>query len=196
MHGAEQHPIRLAAGRLLRPLLRAITALLGAPRVIRDREGLTEYLSRWYVLGKPIGGLGDLDEHGNPKRGTRWAPGIGIYVHRFHRSDQDLALHNHPWKWALAIVLAGGYSEERRETVALRGAMGELRRHLVRRRKVLPLSLNWITHETFHRVDLFEQDAWSVFIAGPRVSSWSFWDRDTGVTTPWREYLERERTST
>lgn len=201
MHGAELHPIRLALGRLIRPVVRALTGILGAPRVIKDRSGVSEYLSRWYILGKPIQGQEAFDEDGNPRPEVQM-PRLGLYVHRFHRSDQDLALHNHPWKWALAIVLAGGYSEERRVTEWQPGpwedrpASGggcEFKTQYVVRRAVLPLSLNWITHDTFHRVDLYEQDAWSVFIAGPRVSNWSFWDRHTNETTPWREYLARER---
>ena len=78
-------------------------------------------------------------------------------------------------------MIAGGYREERRL-----GAR-------VISRLVSPLSLNWISGDDFHRVDLLEEDAWSIFIAGPKASSWGFWDRDTGEYTPWREFLARKK---
>lgn len=46
---------------------------------------------------------------------TRWilfrVPWFGIYVHKFHRSDAEFALHDHPWSF-LTLILWGGYVEE------------------------------------------------------------------------------------
>lgn len=39
-----------------------------------------------------------------------WA--FNIYYHIVHRSDDDTALHDHPW-WSFSIVLEGGYYEHR-----------------------------------------------------------------------------------
>lgn len=153
------------------------------PRVITDRTGMDPYLSRYYVFGKPTmpDGSSPFDRFGNPKKGATWNDGIGLYVHKFHRSDADGELHNHPFKWSLAFVIAGGYIEERRKGST------------VITRIVRPLSFNWISLRDFHRVDLIEKDAWTLFLVGPKAASWGFWNRDTLRYTPWREFLESQR---
>lgn len=157
-------------------------------RVIWDREGLTPYLARFYITQPPTmpDGSEPFGPSGNPRPGIQWRTsraGVSVFVHYFYRSDDDHALHNHPWKWALSLVLAGGYSEERR--------VG----NSVVRRLVKPGSFNLITSDTFHRVDLLDADrgCWSVFIAGPKFKGWGFWDRDTGEFIPWREFIARLR---
>lgn len=175
--------VRIFAGQLLRPMAKLATRLLSPPRVITGRDAKDEYLSRWYVKGKAP----EVNDTGNPVDNLeqeRESESYQIYLHRFHRSDNDGALHNHPWAWAFSIVLSGGYSEERR------GADDK-----VYRKNVFPLSVNIVRHGDYHRVDLFEVDAWSIFVVGPRVSSWSFWDRDTKEETPWREFLARSQAS-
>ena len=144
---------------LLRPLVEAIARRLPPPRVIYDRLGKTPYLSRYYVLGgaRTPDGSAPFDATGHPKKSTVFRDGINIFLHRFHRGDDDTALHNHPWRWAVSLVLVGGYSEERR------------RGNDVDRREVRPLSLNIIRANDFHRVDLLEHDCWSLFVAGPRA---------------------------
>lgn len=39
--------------------------------------------------------------------------GITAYLHRFVARDADEWVHDHPWAWSVAIVLTGGYIEER-----------------------------------------------------------------------------------
>jgi hypothetical protein len=172
---------RILAGQVLRYAARGLARVLSAPRVITGRDATDEYLSRWYIKGqKPT-----VNDQGNPVGEHRPADDLEIYLHKFHRSDNDGALHNHPWQWAFSVVLAGGYSEERRAPD-----------NTVYRKNVFPLSVNGVRHGDFHRVDLFEGDAWSIFVVGPRVTSWSFWDRHTNQETPWREFLgqqEKER---
>ena len=109
-----------------------------------------------------------------------------MFLHKFHRGDDDAELHNHPWTWAFALILSGGYIEERR-----RGAMEGGGPVFIR--EVRPFSLNLIHFDTFHRVELLEKDAWSLFVAGPREGGWSFWNRATGKLTPWREFIDRKR---
>lgn len=119
--------------------------------------------------------------------------GIGVYLHKFHRSDQDRELHNHPWKWAFSIILTGGYREERR--------IGESLGANVWARVFRPGAINVIRGDTFHRVDLLDEAAgcWTFFVAGPKTSSWGFWNRHTGAFTPHREFVggdvAREATS-
>ena len=70
-------------------------------------------------------------------------------------------------------------------------------RHWVYVRTVRPWTLNIIRGEDYHRVDLIENDAWSIFFAGPRHGAdWNFWNRYTSETTPWREFIARKRGQT
>ncbi|OHD22132.1 MAG: hypothetical protein A2Y38_10290 [Spirochaetes bacterium GWB1_59_5] len=116
------------------------------------------YLSRWWVLRTPI---------------------VKVYVHKFHRSDWDEDLHNHPWAWALSLILKAGYCEERR--------LG----NQVISRLVKPGNINLIRHSTFHRVDLLQKDCWSLFIAGPRKQDWGFWNRVINQYIPHNDFIDK-----
>lgn len=155
---------------------------LSRPRVIYDLDGVSPYLSRYYLLGgrpKMPDGSPPFDVFGDPKEGIIWPEGRGLYLHRFHRGDKDRELHNHPWLWSLAFVLSGGYREERRH--------GDV----VVERLMKPGRFNWIGHNDFHRVELLKGEAWTLFLAGPKVSSWGFWDRRDNSIVPWRVFHER-----
>ncbi|MES1164181.1 MAG: hypothetical protein ABUR63_00370 [Verrucomicrobiota bacterium] len=154
-------------------LLERIVSLLPKPRVIYDREGGSPYLSRWYLLGNRFDTTGI-------RIGRSWLP-ISLYLHKFHRSDDDGALHNHPWSWSVAMILSGGYREERR--------VGDQ----VVVRYLLPFSINIIRGADYHRVDLPGSESWSLFLAGPRVSTWHFWDRNTKMRAHWRAFVEWRR---
>jgi len=170
---------------MIRFLINQLVKRMARPRIIRDRSGSSPYLSRYYIIGRPrmADGSDPFDEYGDLRPGVIYNDyGFGVYLHKFHRSDDDLELHNHPWAWALSLVLAGGYFEERR-----------IEGREVTTREVRPGRLNWITHGTYHRVDLREDDAWTLFIVGPKTSSWGFWSRDTGVFTEWRDFLRQKR---
>jgi len=113
------------------------------------------YLTRYYLFG-------DDRKWGN------------IYLHHFHDSDKGPELHSHPWEWSFGMILLGGYKEERR-----------MPDDSIEKREVNPGTINYITNKIFHRVDLLENDAWTLFFAGPRSSEWGFWDRDTKVFRHW-----------
>ncbi len=113
-------------------------------------------------------------------------PGGGhAFLHYFHRGDADKTLHNHPW-CGESLILSGGYREERREVMAVSGGRDV---YCVTERVYLPGDVNVLQPDTFHRVDLLTDGCWTLFLVGARVQSWGFWDRETGVVTPWREAL-------
>jgi hypothetical protein len=137
-------------------------------RVIMDRDNVTKYMTRWYLTGGPRDNEDSLF-HKLP---------INAFLHHFHRSDNDDALHSHPWKWSLAFILTGGYIEERR-----------MSDDSVRRFFRLPGSFNLIRASDFHRVDLIESDCWTLFIAGPKIDDWYFWDRRSKMRILWKAFL-------
>lgn len=80
------------------------------------------------------------------------------------------------------MILWGAYSEERRQP-----------NDTVTRRAYHTGDINHIEAATYHRVDLITPEVWTLFVTGPKVSSWSFWDRHTGVVTPWRDFVAAHR---
>lgn len=190
--------------KLVRKACEAIAEHLPLRIIARnDFLGSDVYLERYYICGKAPPYPDSFDER--PKPRLEFLP--TIYLHHFMRSDEDKELHNHPFA-GTAFILAGGYSEERRflrsdtaeanakegrvfDTLeALRHVQGESR-YSVMRRTYRPGSINRIAPDTFHRVDLLEEDAWTIFTIGPKVQGWGFWDRFTGEFTPWRDHIAR-----
>lgn len=90
-------------------------------------------------------------------------PIFNVYLHEFRRSDDDRALHDHPW-FNVSLLLAGRYSEE---TIRAGG--------IHRRRMMGPGSLRVRAPWTAHRVELQPGErCWSLFVTGPRVREWGF----------------------
>lgn len=78
------------------------------------------------------------------------ALGVRVCLHRFVASDPDCGYHDHPWRWAISVVLAGWYWERTRGRV-----------RMVR-------WCNVLTGDTFHRVDLpggnSARCVWTLFV--------------------------------
>ena len=122
---------------------------------------------------------------------------FNIYVHCFLRSDDDRALHDHPWAFNASWIIDGGYIEH---TIANGGI--ELRTP----RQQGDWKFRW--GPAPHRVELlrgeeeYEPDwtvvqrplpCWTVFITGPVVREWGFhcpgrgwvhWKRFTAINDP------------
>ena len=108
------------------------------------------YLTRYYIFRKPVW----------------WMP--SIYIHCFHSSDHDEELHNHGWNRSLSLILKGSYKEEYREN------------NQVKSRTLKAGCCNYITKDTFHRIDLVTDKVWTLFISGTKSNpNWGFWDRHT-----------------
>lgn len=153
-------------------VLETFAAMLGKPTVVYDRKGDSPYLSRYYLTSR----RDDEREEGSDRA-------VNVFLHRFHRGDDDVALHNHPWGWGFSLILSGGYREELRagdEVVT---------------REFRPGDVNFLTHETYHRVELLEDECWTLFVAGPKTTgSWGFWDRETKRRAHWRQFIDEVRT--
>ena len=81
---------------------------------------------------------------------------LGIYLHRLHVSDEDRALHDHPWSF-LSWLIGGGYYEHTAEG------------RFWRRR----FSLLWRPAEWRHRLEL-RRPTWTLVIRGSRRRRWGF----------------------
>ena len=134
------------------------------------------YMVRYYLFGGP--------DHLKPHALFR------VYINNFRRSDDDTALHNHPWKWAVAIILINGYIEERLTPA------GVIKRKIKPWRPWAPWRVNYISGKIFHRVELVDgQPSWSIFIIpGQSTQEWGFRDRTTGAFRPAKPkgYLDRQ----
>lgn len=112
--------------------------------------------------------------------------GIRPMLHKFHRPDGDRSLHNHPWRWAFSLLLAGEYVEERLlpdESQLAGGPISEKR--LVR-------WFNVLTDQDYHRITELRGSVYTLFVAGPRTQSWGFLD-ERGELVPWRRYIDERR---
>lgn len=104
--------------------------LIGSP----DRP----YIRRWYVIPR-----------------NRF---FNIYLHNVMRSDDDRALHDHPW-YNLSYVLKGEYTE-----VTTKGTFKRTQGALVFR-----------AAKTAHRLVVNEgKSAWTIFFTGPVIRDWGF----------------------
>lgn len=127
---------------MLNKLLYRLTA--GLPCRIIDIEG-KPYLER-YALGCLFG--------------------VTFYLHRFVGQDEERHVHDHPWRWARAIVLKGGYVEEVVTALDLsKGWISKFRR------------VRWYNDlgpHVFHRIVKPVPGTWTLFFHGKRFKSWGF----------------------
>lgn len=150
------------------------------------RENNLPYLWRYYFnkrkkkapnsqLSRPLGK--DI-EGGN----------FGVFVHRFVASDTPAEVHNHPWLWCVSLILAGAYREIKYTwKPKLMVASTETHRQieaveLTNRREALftPFDINTIDYHDAHRVELIGKECWTLFVHGPRKSTWGFASETTG----------------
>lgn len=106
-------------------------------------------------------------------------PIFNVYLHQFCRSDDDRALHDHPWV-NLSWLLVGAYDEE--TTLNRTGPHARLeaqeRRTIKIRRYAGAMVLR--LPSVAHRIILLkdgdgqERPVWTLFITGPRVREWGF----------------------
>lgn len=103
------------------------------------------YLERWFVIPR------------NPL--------FNVYLHRFWRSDDDRALHDHPW-WNVSLILRGSYTEHTIEA-------GGIHRRRDRRAGAMALR----AARAAHRIEIDPSHAGQVitlFLTGPRLRVWGF----------------------
>ena len=137
-------------------------------QVIPNRFG-GPYLRRWYLI---------------PRN-----PFINVYVHHFLSSDDDRALHDHPW-WFVSLILRGGYIEigetaDGKMTALCRTAVTDIRSPFWRR----CIAFRPATHR--HRVvmqatsdEREEVTCWTLIVTGRRGREWGFWCKQRNPFLP------------
>lgn len=85
---------------------------------------------------------------------------FNVYLHEFLRSDDDRALHDHPW-CNVSILLRGRYLEHLQDGTARVRTAGQV-------------VVRWCG-SIAHRVELIDGPVWTLFITGPRYRQWGFW---------------------
>lgn len=99
---------------------------------------------------------------------------LGIYLHRLHVSDEDRALHDHPWAF-VSILLSGGYWEH---VPAAGGDPTATRRYWRRRFSVLYRPARWA-----HRLELV-RPTWTLVVRFRRERMWGFF-----TPSGWRDWI-------
>lgn len=141
------------------------------------------YLSRWFILR------------------CQW---LYIFIHKFHRSDEDRALHDHPWNY-ISLILRHGYWEHSEETcLACQHSRGEFcpachgpegyqcticnRTGKIAVKKFIRAgSIIWRPATWRHRIELVDgKNAWTLIIRFKRRRDWGFWTAEGFV--PWRQW--------
>lgn len=116
------------------------------------------YMNRWVLWSS--GGSRKDRMSDKARRGAR------LLLHEVLRADADPRPHNHPWRWAVALVISGGYCEVR---------MTDFRGVRLARTWRWPWRPYLMTGTSFHRIDtLKERASWSLFLHGPRRHGWGF----------------------
>jgi hypothetical protein len=96
-----------------------------------------------------------------------------VYLHQWMNSDDDRALHDHPWP-SISFLFAGGMFEWTFVEPG-RGPAGGFRRRTLHAPAVI---LRGARHA--HRIELFDgpmgakTQAWTLFITGPKLREWGF----------------------
>ena len=111
-------------------------------------------------------------------------PIFNVYVHEFLRSDDDRALHDHPWLFNASWLLEGAYLEwvpserMRRTPPDTIEWMPDPLRPVCRFLRAGDWKFRWggAPHRVqLHNVAGQERPCWTVFITGPRIRQWGFY---------------------
>lgn len=182
--------MKKAIGFLVWVALRVFVWLARKPSVTFFTPEGKPYLTRW-----PLATVGAWPDAAGRTAGAGW------YLHKITRSDHERTLHNHPSP-GFAVVLRGGYSEERYEWRREHGVVERLANTATR--WLGPLATNLLTSHTFHRVELppctctncriavrvYDEQpyhespapSWSLFYFAPRTGiGWGFLQGDGSV---------------
>lgn len=110
-------------------------------------------------------------------RKNKW---LNVYLHQWLRSDDDRALHDHPWA-NVSILLTGSYREH------MPGGVVKLRKPW---RPWAFWRIPMRSATAAHRVELIDgRSVWTLFLTGKHVRTWGFHCPRGWI--PWFEFVEK-----
>lgn len=160
---------------LPRDLLDAMQTLAEAHRASRQPDQFIPsaehpYMLRWHVMRKNK--LSHIADHG-PIEAVRRAIQCpftleNAYIHRFKRSEDERALHDHPWPW-VSIVMQGEYIEH--VPADPRCPFGPT---ATRIRRTGSVAMRFDAAAP-HRVELTDNEPLTMFMTGTKAREWGFY---------------------
>lgn len=118
---------------------------------------------------------------------TRWeffsSNKFAIYLHKFHRSDDNSSLHDHPWNF-ITIPLWIGYND-----CVYNGGRDILGNPTFNKQRCYPLIPIYRKATHVHYVELInEKPAWTLIVRFKYIRWWGFWRN--GIFTIFHKYFE------
>lgn len=149
-------------------ILKSLAGTIFAPTWRLAHADGSPYLDRTVLWGM------DCLENHDPAQASH------AFVHEIHTADGDRHMHDHPWAWAVAVVLSGGYTELR---PPYDDSFGGCRRvyHVG--------DLNILRPGDYHSIVAVEPGTVTLFLCGRESSDWGF--LVDGVHVPHAEYFTR-----
>ncbi len=138
------------------------------PRIIG-----TNYMTRYFIIPR-----------------NRW---FNVYLHRYTGSDDDRALHDHPWK-SVSFLLKGRITEILEDGInhppesefdVLNNMQLVMEGKIKRIKKFKPVVRS---PEHKHRLCIETKTAWTIFMTGPKVRDWGFHCNKGWVH--WRDFTD------
>ena len=131
-----------------------------------------DYLLRWYLIRDITNN--EVDGERELRAATVRSRWMNAFLHCVARSDDDRALHDHPWL-NISIILQGTYREVFADRAVLRR----------------PGDIVFRIGSTAHRLEVVDGPVWSLFITGPKYREWGF-----RCHNGWRHWKEFTRYNT
>jgi hypothetical protein len=120
------------------------------------------YLTRWEFLSSDI---------------------FAIYLHKFHRSDDNSSLHDHPWNFITIPLWRGYYDCQFNGGTDIKGNPTFLKT------RMWPLIPKYRPATHVHYVELIDNKiAWTLIIRFKYIRWWGFWRK--GIFTRFDEYFK------
>ena len=123
-----------------------------------------EYLTRWFIIPR-----------------NRF---FNIYLHKYTGSDDDRALHDHPWH-SVSFLIWGSLHEVTPDILFLDYGRWL---NVTKSKKVKKFLPKYRSAKYAHRLELESKTAWTIFLTGPKVRSWGF--HCPKGWRPWREFTD------
>lgn len=118
---------------------------------------------------------------------TRWeffsSKHFAIYLHKFHRSDDNSSLHDHPWNF-ITIPLWRGYND------CTYSGGGTYENPTFNRKRMWPFTIHFRKATHIHFVELIDnKPAWTLILRFKYIRWWGFWKK--GKFTIFHEYFKQ-----